>query len=264
MRSPWQRLRPGATGLPRSIRTGTWDAMTASSQADWSGALERARAHAPFLAKALDRRPDIAELLAGGQGEEALAATRLEADDVGAALRRERLGLALALAVGDLAGAFPLARVMRELSAFADRALDAAIADAIVRRVPDEPPGGFTAVALGKHGAGELNYSSDIDPILLYDPARLPRRGRDDPGEAAQRYARTLMETLSAQTGEGYVFRVDLRLRPASEITPLAISFDAALEQLGQRRLPAQRQVEKRRMRARAFDRVLPVALHRA
>ena len=229
MRSPWQRLRPGATGLPRSIRTGTWDAMTASSQADWSGALERARAHAPFLAKALDRRPDIAELLAGGQGEEALAATRLEADDVGAALRRERLGLALALAVGDLAGAFPLARVMRELSAFADRALDAAIGAAIRARVPDAEPRGFTALALGKHGAEELNYSSDIDPILLFDPARLPYRERDDPGDAAQRYARTIVELLSTQTAEGYVFRVDLRLRPASEVSPLAVSFNGAL-----------------------------------
>ena len=201
-------------------------------QGDWPGAIERARTYSPFLALALQRQPELAGLLQSGDANGALAWARAvgaSQSDVPVALRRERLALAAALAVGDLAGAFPLGRVMTELSAFADRALDAAIADAIVRRVPDEPPGGFTAVALGKHGAGELNYSSDIDPILLYDPARLPRRGRDDPGEAAQRYARTLMETLSAQTGEGYVFRVDLRLRPASEITPLAISFDAAL-----------------------------------
>ena len=50
---------------------------------------------------------------------------------------------------------------------------------------------------------------------------------RDDPGEAAQRVARTVVETLSRVTEEGYVFRVDLRLRPASEVSPLAISFDA-------------------------------------
>ncbi len=87
----------------------------------------------------------------------------------------------------------------------------------------------MVALALGKQGAGELNYSSDIDPILLYDPERLPRRERDEPGEAAQRYATTLMETLTRQTGEGYVFRVDLRLRPASEVSPLALSFNAAL-----------------------------------
>src|SRR5438128_2484372 len=136
---------------------------------------------------------------------------------------------ATALAIGDLAGAFPLARVMGELSDFADRALDAAIAEAIRRRVPEAQPAGFAAIALGKQGARELNYSSDIDPILLYDPEGLPRRDRDDPGEAAQRYARDLVELLTRQTGEGYVFRVDLRLRPASEVTPLAIPFDAAL-----------------------------------
>ena len=201
-------------------------------QGDWQHAIERARAHSPFLELALRRQPALTEVLERGEGEAALELARgagAGAPDVPTALRRERLALAAALAIGDLAGAFPLARVMAELSAFADRAVGAAIADALTRRVPDEPPEGFTAIALGKHGAAELNYSSDIDPILLYDPARLPRRGRDDPGEAAQRYARNFVETLSAQTGEGYVFRVDLRLRPASEITPLALSFDAAL-----------------------------------
>jgi len=190
---------------------------------DWQGAIERARAHSPFLALALSRQPELAALLEHGEGEAALALAKAPYEgDVATALRRERLALATALAVGDLAGAFPLDAVMADLSAFADRALDAAITDALIRRVPDTVPEGFTALALGKQGAGELNYSSDIDPILLYDPARLPRRGRDEPGEAAQRYARTIVETLSAQTGEGYVFRVDLRLRPASEVTPLS------------------------------------------
>jgi glutamate-ammonia-ligase adenylyltransferase len=95
--------------------------------------------------------------------------------------------------------------------------------------MPEAEPQGLVALALGKLGAQELNYSSDIDPILLYDPDRLPRRARDEPAEAAQRYARSLLETLSRQTGDGYVFRVDLRLRPASEITPLALSVDAAM-----------------------------------
>ncbi|MXO59853.1 glutamine-synthetase adenylyltransferase [Altererythrobacter salegens] len=203
--------------------------MTETSEADWTGALQRARSHAPFLAAALDRRADIAALLAEGRGEEALAAAPQEHEDVAVALRRERIGLALALAIGDLAGAFPLTRVTGELSAFADRALDVAIAAAIRHRVPGAEPAGFTALALGKHGARELNYSSDIDPILLYDPAKLPRRERDDPGEAAQRVARRLMELMTEQTAEGYVFRVDLRLRPASEVSPLAVSFDAAL-----------------------------------
>ena len=199
---------------------------------DWTHALARARAHAPFLERGLVRLPELAALLAAGDGEGALAWAKTAgagAPSVGSALRREKLALAVALAVGDLAGAFPLLRVTGELSAFADRALDAAIAEAIQRRVPDAEPAGFLALALGKHGAQELNYSSDIDPILLYDPALLPRRERDEPGEAAQRVARSLMELMSHVDHEGYVFRVDLRLRPASEVSPLAIPIGAAL-----------------------------------
>ena len=198
----------------------------------WTSAIERARAHSPYLALGLDRLPELESLLAAGRGDDALAWARASGagfDEVGSALRREKLALAVALGIGDLAGAFPLLQVTGELSAFADRALDAAISDAIRARVSDAEPAGFLALALGKHGAGELNYSSDIDPILLYDPALLPRRERDEPGEAAQRVARTLMQTMSHVTHEGYVFRVDLRLRPASEVTPLAIPIEAAL-----------------------------------
>ena len=198
----------------------------------FSQAIARARIHAPFLADALERLPELAETLAAGKLDEALAQARTageEAPDLGAALRRERLALALALAIGDLAGALPLGAVVEALSAFADRALDAAIADGIRRRAPNAEPGGFSAIALGKHGARELNYSSDIDPILLFDPTTLPRRDRDEPGAAAQRVARAVIETLGRFDAEGYVFRVDLRLRPASEVSPLALPFDAAI-----------------------------------
>ncbi|MCB2079055.1 MAG: glutamine-synthetase adenylyltransferase, partial [Novosphingobium sp.] len=199
---------------------------------DWTGAIARARSHSPYLMHAMGRCPELLEVLASGDGEQALAMARSAGagiEDTGVALRREKIALALALAIGDLAGAFPLLKVTGELSDFADRALDAAMADAIRRRAPDAEPAGFLALALGKHGARELNYSSDIDPILLYDPLTLPRRERDEPGEAAQRAARTLVETMSKVTEGGYVFRVDLRLRPASEVSPLAISIDAAL-----------------------------------
>ena len=199
---------------------------------NWRNALARARAEAPFLARALERQPVLVDLLECGDGAAALEwATHAGegAGSVGSALRRERLAYAAALAIGDLAGEFSVAQVMRELSSLADRALDAAISDAITRRVDGAEPQGMIALGLGKHGAQELNYSSDIDPILLYDPDRLPRRSRDEPGEAAQRYARELVQTLSQITEEGYVFRVDLRLRPASEVSPLAISCDAAL-----------------------------------
>ncbi len=200
--------------------------------ADWQEALERARAHAPFLAHALDRLPELAVLLESGKGEAALAwagAAGAGIDDVGRALRRERLAFSIVLAAGDLAGVFPLSQVMETLSALADRALDRAIGAAIAKRVPDVEPAGMIALALGKQGARELNYSSDIDPILLYDPATLPRRERDEPAEAAQRYAREIVRSLSEVTADGFVFRVDLRLRPASEVSPLAIPVGGAL-----------------------------------
>ncbi|RIV83682.1 bifunctional [glutamate--ammonia ligase]-adenylyl-L-tyrosine phosphorylase/[glutamate--ammonia-ligase] adenylyltransferase [Aurantiacibacter zhengii] len=199
---------------------------------DWQSALQRAQAHSPFLKRAMDNREELAALLRDGKGEDALAHAKAEGEahaDTGTALRRERLSLAMVLAIGDLAGAFDLTRVMTELSDFADRALDAALLAVVRKRVEDADTSGFTALALGKQGARELNYSSDIDPILLFDPERLARRERDEPGEAAQRYARQLVEMLGQHTGDGYVLRVDLRLRPASEVTPLAISFNAAI-----------------------------------
>ncbi len=198
---------------------------------DWASALHRARTHAPFLARALERQPDLAALLERGDSAAALAWARAQGEhpDAEIALRRERLALAAALAVGDLAGAFPLAAVVSELTAFADRALDRAIRTAITERCDAESADGFIALALGKQGAGELNYSSDIDPILLFDRDRLPRRASDDPGEAAQRYARRVVALLAANTADGYALRVDLRLRPASEISPLAVPVGAAL-----------------------------------
>ena len=214
-----------------------------TAKTDWNAALERARLHAPFLARSLDRRPELAELLAQGRGEEALAAAKASGTGQveGVALRRERLGLALVLAIGDLAGAFDLETVTGELSAFADDALGRAIRAAIARRVEGADDTGFYALALGKHGARELNYSSDIDPILLYDPQAMARRERDEPGEAAQRYAREIVQLLSENTAEGYVFRVDLRLRPASEVSPLAISEGAALTHYESSALPWER-----------------------
>jgi len=202
---------------------------------DWEGALRRARTHAPFLARALERQPELTALLAAGEGDAALAWAGAQGahPDTEVALRRERLALAAALAVGDLAGAFPLAQVVGELTAFADRALDRAIRSAIAERTDSdagtESVSGLIALALGKQGAGELNYSSDIDPILLFDRDRLARRASDDPGDAAQRYARRIVALLSATTADGYVLRVDLRLRPASEVSPLAVPIGAAL-----------------------------------
>jgi len=210
----------------------------------WADALERAQRHAPFLAGALAARSDLAALLAEGQAEAALAAAFAEPDDeapVGILLRRQRQGLALVLAIGDLAGVFAFEAVARQLSDFADRALDRALGAIFAQRYGDPAVHGFAVIALGKHGGRELNYSSDIDPIFLYDPDILPTRPREDAADAAQRIARQLIELMSARDAHGYVFRVDMRLRPAAEVAPLAIPVEAAISHYESQALPWER-----------------------
>lgn len=218
-------------------------------------ATERARDWSPFLAMLLGREPEIAERLRAG--EVIAPAVGIDAGLPPArALRLARRRLALLVAVGDLAGTLDLSAVTGALTNFADRALDHAIRTAIAERSPGADPLGFTALALGKQGSGELNYSSDIDPILLYDPAVLPRRAREDPAEAAVRIGRRAVELLQARDADGYVLRVDLRLRPSPEVTPIALPIDAAIAHYESEALPWERAAFIR-ARACAGDRAL-------
>jgi glutamate-ammonia-ligase adenylyltransferase len=214
------------------------------SKESLNDALARARAHAPFLKLQLERFPDISQQLAGGDVETAIASgwkTGAEAPTLAARLRNRRNALSLALAVADLAGAIPLERLMEDLSDLADRTLEEAIAAAIAERTPDETPRGFAVIALGKHGSRELNYSSDIDPIFLFDPTTLPRRAREEPGQAAVRIGQRIVELLQKREPEGFAFRVDLRLRPSSEVTPIALPVDAAISYYESSALPWER-----------------------
>jgi [glutamine synthetase] adenylyltransferase / [glutamine synthetase]-adenylyl-L-tyrosine phosphorylase len=200
------------------------------SAASINDALQRAQANSPFLAGLIDRNTDLMPLIHAGNFDEALdTALARNADAVGTALRKQRQGVALVTAIADLAGVWDLTRVTHILSDFADHALDQAIAAAIQERVPVAPNQGFAVIALGKHGGRELNYSSDIDPIFLFDPKTLPHRERDDVAEAAVRYGRRVIELLSAMDGNGYVFRVDMRLRPSPEVSPIVLPVEAAI-----------------------------------
>ncbi|MDM7956240.1 bifunctional [glutamine synthetase] adenylyltransferase/[glutamine synthetase]-adenylyl-L-tyrosine phosphorylase [Blastomonas sp.] len=197
----------------------------------YTDAIDRACRHSPFLALAIERHPDFLQRLRREGVDAAITAIMAAFADtpVSEALRRRKNALAMVLAVADLAGVIGVDQVTRCLSDFADAALDAALGDVFAKRTPGEPVRGFAVIALGKHGGQELNYSSDIDPIFIYDPETLPVRPREDPADAAQRIARQLIDMMSARDGHGYVFRMDLRLRPAAEVTPLAIPVDAAL-----------------------------------
>ncbi|RUN76794.1 glutamine-synthetase adenylyltransferase [Sphingomonas sp. TF3] len=205
-------------------------------------AVARARQWSSFLSMLLQREPEMAAMLENGVLPELHRLARDLADmPTPRRLRLERRRLALRVAIGDLAGCDDLTAVTHALSDFADRALDSAIVTAIAERTPDAPVQGFTAIALGKQGSRELNYSSDIDPILLFDPATLPCRPREAPEEAAVRIGKRVVEILQARDGDGYVLRVDLRLRPSPEVTPIALSVDAALSYYESLALPWER-----------------------
>ncbi|WEK42071.1 MAG: bifunctional [glutamate--ammonia ligase]-adenylyl-L-tyrosine phosphorylase/[glutamate--ammonia-ligase] adenylyltransferase [Candidatus Sphingomonas colombiensis] len=212
----------------------------AAPQTAAQNAVERARANAPFLSMLLDREPELAATLETGALPLA-AAAQLGEGSAAQSLRLARRRLALVTAIGDLSGALDLTQVTNALSDFADVALDRAIRAAIEERTPGAEPLGFTAIALGKQGSRELNYSSDIDPILLFDPLTLPTKPREDPADAAVRIGRRVIELLQTLDGDGYVLRIDLRLRPSPEVTPIVISVDAAIGYYESQALPWER-----------------------
>ena len=154
-------------------------------------------------------------------------------------LRHLKRRIALVAALADLAGAWDLMQVTSCLSRFADLAIQVALVDGLEKLVGQgrlHAPkrgtllrnSGVFILGMGKLGASELNYSSDIDLIILYDPARLPVAGDHDARAVTTRLAQYLVQALDQRTGDGYVFRTDLRLRPDPGSTPLAIAIDFA------------------------------------
>ncbi len=168
--------------------------------------------------------------------------------EVAAALRRARREVALLTAVADIAGLWELEQVTASLSDLAEAALGLAVSHllhAAVRagelRLPMGAlaPGGasgFVVLGMGKLGARELNYSSDVDLVLLYDPEAHPYH-ENGLGAAFSRIARDLVTLMERRDADGYVFRCDLRLRPDPAATPPAVALPGALayyESLGQ------------------------------
>ncbi len=160
-------------------------------------------------------------------------------DQTSQRLRLEKGRIALLTALCDLSGAWPLETVTHTLTRFADIAVQQAMSAAlhpILSRgaIPGlgsddlDDAGGMFVLAMGKMGAHELNYSSDIDLICLFDETRF---GKDDIFEARAGFVkatRNMCKTLSEVTSEGYVFRTDLRLRPDPSVTPVCLAMGAA------------------------------------
>ncbi|MEI9986907.1 MAG: hypothetical protein WDN69_29355 [Aliidongia sp.] len=140
-------------------------------------------------------------------------------------LRAAKRRAALVIALADIAGIWSLDAVTGALSALADTALSAALrhlltqaaaAGQIALAHPDAPETecGVIILGMGKLGAHELNYSSDIDLIILFEPGQDPLSRPRQRAGADARFARDLVKLLEERTAEGYVFRTDLRLRP--------------------------------------------------
>lgn len=201
----------------------------------------------PFLMDCLIAEPDVVAACAREGADAALA--RLEAEgravDTGdrvrlmAGLRRLRRRVALLVALADLGGDWPLERVTGALTALADRAVakclehllrEGAKRGEVELGDPDDPARdcGVFVLGMGKHGAGELNYSSDIDLIVLFDEERVRYRGGESAMAFGVRLARALVHLLEHKTKDGYVFRADLRLRPHPPGHPMALSTEAA------------------------------------
>ena len=199
------------------------------------------------LLRLIDADPDshFPQLLAEATRAVAATADIAEAMRV---LRRMKAEAALLIALADIGGVWPVMQAARALTDLADCAVRAAVHFALAEaaaggrvtlRDATDPQrdSGYIVLAMGKMGAGELNYSSDIDLIVFYDAATPLVGAEAEPGPVFVRITQRVVKLLQERTGDGYVFRTDLRLRPDPASTPIAISTAAAMayyESVGQ------------------------------
>lgn len=195
----------------------------------------------PYLSRLAQQRRETVMMLRTAGFASVLARAHTVVDQAGgkddfaavmADLRAAKADVHLALGLADLAGLADHFAVTEGLTAFADVALSAALraGEHHMRACGDlaGPLQGYCIVAMGKHGARELNYSSDIDLIVFYAPNWLALGPQLDARETAVRLTQRVVRAMQEVTADGYVFRTDLRLRPDPGSTAVAISFAAA------------------------------------
>ena len=236
----------------------------AAAAGDWTATLDAAWpmlapvfAASPYLAGLARRWPDRLRLTLETPPEDRLAAILSATgalsggvDEAKAPLRELKAELHLLTALADLGAVWDLDAVTDALSRFADASAEAALrAVAHEQRErgkllspADDPRGpapGLFGLAMGKHGAFELNYSSDIDVSLFWEPEALQESLAPgvEPQKFVDRAAHAFASLMQERTGDGYVFRVDLRLRPDPSSTPPVVAAPMALayyESVGQ------------------------------
>lgn len=205
--------------------------------------------NSPFLSHMILRYPDFAgELLQVGPDQtmqnilhqvRELGPANHAQPDLSRHLRMLRGQASLCIALADISGLWSLNQVTAALSEFAQTVLQSTV-DALLNSFirsgelaagdPQNPSigCGYVILAMGKLGAGELNYSSDIDLIILFDPERSRYQGKREQAGFQINFSKALVKLLQDFTENGYVFRVDLRLRPDPGATPIALSTAAA------------------------------------
>ncbi len=244
----WERWRDAAEDAgDDSLRAFAEDVRGDAAAAALLGAVF---GNSRYLSRCLIADQAFARLLIERGPDEAFGAALEAAKDaagLGAETRKEamkRLRVAkrratLAIGMADIATVWPLEKVTGALSDFACAALDASCAHllralhekgALALPEPEEPGRGSGVIVLGmgKLGAGELNYSSDVDIIVLFDEAVVPGTGESGLQRLFSRLARDLVAVMDERTVDGYVFRTDLRLRPDPASTAPALSVAAA------------------------------------
>lgn len=208
-------------------------------------ALRHALAQSPYLTRLCRARPATVDALAKLDGAKlsdaiiarvsALTPDTPEADII-RELREAKADIHLTLARLDLARIWDWEEVTETFSRFADAAIQTALNTACARAVErgwvdwadqTKPLPGLFILALGKLGAMELNYSSDVDLVAMFDPDIFPAT-KLSPGDAARRIIQSMSQILENVTEHGYVLRVDLRLRPDPRSTPVAVSTKSA------------------------------------
>ena len=206
-------------------------------------------AHSPFLTQSMRAAPAglLASLTTAPEARrdallaemEAAARAATEASELMRLLRRFRRDMALLIALADIGGVWDVATVTAALTATADLAVRSAT-DFVLRQAADlgkitlrnaDDPGegsGLVVLALGKHGARELNYSSDIDIVVFFDPEIAEAAGVAEPSSLFVRLTQQIARIIQERTPDGYVFRVDLRLRPDPASTHVAMALPSA------------------------------------
>ena len=241
-----ERWREQARAAPPELGS---RALAMLESPDWGPLLEAVFGDSPFLTQSLVGDIEFAgrlfEIGPDAAFDELMTGLRKDAADEGdganlaLGLRRAKRRSAALIALADLAGKWPLGKVTAALSAVAETALQlacryllrkAAAEGVLDLAEPDRPElaSGFIVLGMGKLGARELNYSSDVDLIVLYDDARVRVHDRDHMARTFIRLTRDLVRLMEERTADGYVFRTDLRLRPDPAATPLAVSVSAA------------------------------------